>query len=97
MLVRSDLKFKLVIQTFKDPLSYISFSVKRNDVFTELGLKIDPGHRQLLIFSVTQADYTATFGDSNIPGFKWSVDFGQNSWSKVGEDGYDKAMRWPFR
>jgi hypothetical protein len=93
MVVKSDLNFKLVIQTFKDPLPYISFSVKRTDVFTDLDLKIGSGNRQLLTFSVTQAGYTAAFGDSNIPGFKWSVDFGQNFWGKVGEDGYDRVMR----
>jgi len=93
MVVKSDLNFKLVIQTFKDPLPYISFSVKRTDVFTGLGLKIGSGNRQLLTFSVRHADYTATFGDSNIKDFKWSLDFGQTFWSKVGEDGYDTVMR----
>jgi hypothetical protein len=93
MVVKSDLNFKLVIETGAPPLPYVSFSVKRTDVFTDLGLKIGPGNRQLLAFSVTQADYTATFGESTIPGFKWSTDFGQNFWGKVGEDGYDRVMR----
>jgi len=94
MVVKSNLTFTLLIEKDPRPFPYISFSVLRTDVFTDLGLGINPkNHAQLLTFSVKAASYSAAFIGSNVPGFQWSGGFSGNFWENVGENAYDQVMR----
>jgi hypothetical protein len=92
MVVKSNLNFKLIIKNFANPLPYISFSVQRTDVFTGLGLGINPNNQaQLLTFSLRAASFSATFIEATVPGFQWFEGFG-NFWQVAGEKAYDQAM-----